>query len=124
MRYSPPLAHHPRLAVLASVIIPFFMFGWVMPSITGEARNWPFVFVLSLIVALVSYLARTRSARFLGYAMIGISVAALTFYGWDTAVHGIPQARTGLITWGIVIAIPIVGLALGWWALHRPRSLK
>ncbi len=114
MRFRPPLARHPRLAVLASVLIPFLLFGWAMPHITGELRRWPLVFAMSLIVALVSYLARTRSARFLGYVMIGISVAALMLYGRETAVHGIPQERTELIAWVMVIAIPVAGLALGW----------
>ena len=122
MRFRPPLGHHPRLAVLASVLIPLFLFGWAMPRITGEARRWPFVIAMSLFLALFSYAARTRSRRFIGYMMIGLSVVALMVYGLATASLGMPHERTELIYWMIVIAFPLVGLALGWWMLQRPRA--
>jgi hypothetical protein len=124
MRIRPPLAHHPRLAIMASLLIPLVAFGWAMPRITGEPRHWPFVIAMSFLLALVNYLARTRSARFLGYVMIAVSVAALMVYGRATAVQGIPQQRSELISWAMVIAIPLAGLVLGWWMLRRPRITK
>ena len=124
MRFRPPLADHPRLALVASVLVPFVGFAWAMPRITGEPRRWPYVFAMTLILALMNYVARTRSARFQGYVLIGVSAAALMLYGYVTAAHGIPQQRNELVYWVLVVAFPVAGLALGWWVLQRPRVAK
>lgn len=122
MPFRPPLADHPRLGALFSVLVGLLVFGGLLPLINHEPPRWPVAIGTSVLIGLFTYLARTRSARFLSYTLIGVSVVALIVYGAITWTQGIPQDGHERLAWAGVIAIPVCGLALAWWILQRPRT--
>lgn len=113
MPYRPPLAGHPRAAVVVSLLAPLAIFGYVAPRISGAPPHWPWVTAESLMIAGITYLARTRSGRFLGAFVIAVSLAALMLYGVVTYTHGMPHDTSERTYWALVVALPVVGLALG-----------
>jgi|GEM_PF-3276315 hypothetical protein len=74
------------------------------------------------MLAGITYVARTRSGRFLGSLVTVVSLAVLLLYGVMTCTHGIPQNATERMYWVLVIALPVVGLALGGWMLRGYAS--
>ena len=124
MPYRPPLADHPRAAVVVSLLSPLIIFGWVVPLVSGVPPRWPWVISESLMIAVITYVARTRSNRFLGGLVAAVSLAALVLYAVMTYAHGFPQAPAERTSWVLAIALPVFGLVLGAWMLRQPSSRR
>ncbi|MGI9089916.1 MAG: hypothetical protein ACR2GG_02295 [Gemmatimonadaceae bacterium] len=118
----PPLADDPRLSALFTLLLALVMFGEVMPWVAHEPPRWPFVIGTSVLLTLFTYLARTRSARFQAYMLVGVSVFGLAVYGAITFAQGFPRSGYERLAWAAVIAVPVAGLALAWWMLRRPLA--
>ncbi|MGI8509430.1 MAG: hypothetical protein ACR2MQ_08900 [Gemmatimonadaceae bacterium] len=124
MRFRPPLADHPWLGALSTVIVGLLIFGVGMPWLSHEQPNWPAAIFSSVLLGIYTYVARTGTARFQAYFLAGIGVIGLLVYGSVTIANGIPEHRSERLAWAFVVALPVLCLVLAWIIYRRAPGRK
>jgi hypothetical protein len=116
------IRRHPHITAMVTFALIFFIWGWLMPWVWHEPRDWATTISMSVVLGLVTYFNRLPQGRVKALILAAISLAALLMYSTEVHAHGIPTDPTERFDFAVVIAIPIVGIALALRTLRKERT--
>jgi len=116
------IRRHPHITAMVTFVLAFVIWGWLLPWVWHEPRDWAKAISMSVVLGLLSYFNRIRSERVKAVTMAVLAVGALVVYATVVHAHGIPQDTTERFYFAVVIAIPIVGIALAFRMLQKERT--
>lgn len=118
MRYRRIFPKSPLLGAFSAAVISFVTFLAIQRPI-HLSINWVAPAAAGLFTGCYVYIARTQSARFLAYSIAALCAFALIFYAYVTVSLGFPSTVSDRVSWAFVVAIPVAGLVIAWWIMHR-----
>ncbi len=117
------IREHPHVTAAATFVLAFLIFGWLMPWLWHQPRDWAETISMAVVLGLVSYFNRVPAGRVKALILTAVSLGALVLYAWSVHTHGIPQDTTERFSFAGVVAIPVFGVALAFRMLRKPRML-
>jgi hypothetical protein len=113
---------HPHIAALVTAVLALLIWGWLLPWVWHQPRDWAATISMSVVLGSIGYFNRIRSGEIKALILAAISLAALIVYATIVHAHGIPRDATEQFYFAGVVAIPIVGLVLAFWTLRKSRA--
>ena len=117
------IRRHPHITAMATFVVVLLLWGWLLPWVWHQPRDWAKAISMSLVLGLLVYFNRIRSERVKAFVLAAISVGALIVYASVVRAHGFPQDTTERFYFAGVVAIPVLGIALAFWMVLKRRVL-
>lgn len=121
MHYRALIRRHPHVTAMITFVLAFLIWGWLLPWVWHQPRDWATVISMAVVLGLVSYFNRLRAGRVKALIMGVLSLGALVLYASSVYADGIPQDTTERFYFAAVIAIPVFGVVLALWMLRKSR---
>lgn len=121
MVYRASIRRHPHLTAMVTFVLAFLIWGWLLPWVWHQPRDWATAISMAVVLALVSYFNRLRAGRVKALIMGVLSLGALVLYASSVYADGIPQDTTERFYFAVVVAIPVFGVVLALWMLRKSR---
>jgi len=106
---------------MITFVLAFLIWGWLLPWVWHQPRDWATVISMAVVLGLVSYFNRLRAGRVKALIMGVLSLGALVLYASSVYTDGIPQDTTERFYFAAVVAIPAFGVVLALWMLRKSR---
>jgi peptidoglycan/LPS O-acetylase OafA/YrhL len=121
MYYRALIRRHPHVTAMVTFVLAFLIWGWLLPWVWHQPRDWATAISMAVVLALVSYFNRLRAGRVKALIMGVLSLGALVLYASSVYADGIPQDTTERFYFAVVVAIPVFGVVLALWMLRKSR---
>jgi peptidoglycan/LPS O-acetylase OafA/YrhL len=121
MYYRALIRRHPHVTAMVTFVLAFLIWGWLLPWVWHQPRDWATAISMAVVLGLVSYFNRLRAGRVKALIMGVLSLGALVLYASSVYADGIPQDTTERFYFAVVVAIPVFGVVLALWMLRKSR---
>jgi len=121
MYYRALIRRHPHVTAMVTFVLAFLIWGWLLPWVWHQPRDWATAISMAVVLGLVSYFNRLRAGRVKALIMGVLSLGALVLYASSVYADGIPQDTTERFYFAAVVAIPVFGVVLALWMLRKSR---
>ena len=121
MHYRALIRRHPHVTAMITFVLAFLIWGWLLPWVWHQPRDWATAISMAVVLGLVSYFNRLRAGRVKALIMGVLSLGALVLYASSVYADGIPQDTTERFYFAAVVAIPVFGVVLALWMLRKSR---
>ncbi len=121
MYYRALMRRRPHVTAMVTFVLAFLIWGWLLPWVWHQPRDWATAISMAVVLGLVSYFNRLRAGRAKALIMGLLSLGALVLYASSVYADGIPQDTTERFYFAAVVAIPVFGVVLALWMLRKSR---
>jgi peptidoglycan/LPS O-acetylase OafA/YrhL len=121
MYYRALIRRHPHVTAMVTFVLAFLIWGWLLPWVWHQPRDWATAISMAVVLGLISYFNRLRAGRVKALIMGVLSLGALVLYASSVYADGIPQDTTERFYFAVVVAIPVFGVVLALWMLRKSR---
>ncbi|MES2359119.1 MAG: hypothetical protein V4529_12375 [Gemmatimonadota bacterium] len=115
------MRRRPHVTAMVTFVLAFLIWGWLLPWVWHQPRDWATAISMAVVLGLVSYFNRLRAGRAKALIMGLLSLGALVLYASSVYADGIPQDTTERFYFAAVVAIPVFGVVLALWMLRKSR---